>query len=191
MARRTKRTPKLSILDRIIYGFLGYHISEKRLSKIAIIIKPSTILKFHQDLVKRKYKFLLSRKTSKKYFPKYLNSDNDPLFTYHRWQENLRILEIEEIKSVPYTPPSHPFVERLIGTVRRELLDQILFWNEMDLEKKLKLFQNHYNNERGHLGIEEIPPAEKYSENRAKVIKLDNYRWKKHCRGLFQLLVAA
>ena len=40
--------------------------------------------------------------------PKYLSSDNDPLFKYHRWQANLRILEIDEIKSIPYTPNAHP-----------------------------------------------------------------------------------
>ena len=33
--------------------------------------------------------------------PHYLSSDNDPLFRYHRWQANLLILEIQEIKSVP------------------------------------------------------------------------------------------
>ena len=48
--------------------------------------------------------------------PGYLSTDHDPLFRYHRWQANLRILDIEPIKSVPYTPVSHPFVERLIGT---------------------------------------------------------------------------
>ena len=55
--------------------------------------------------------------------PSYLSSDNDPLFLYHQWQANLRILDIEEIKTVPYVPLSHPFVERLIGTIRREFLD--------------------------------------------------------------------
>ena len=48
--------------------------------------------------------------------PRYLSSDHDPLFEYHRWQANLRIVDIEEIKTVPYAPVSHPFVERLIGT---------------------------------------------------------------------------
>jgi hypothetical protein len=61
--------------------------------------------------------------------PKYLSSDNDPLFTYHQWEANLRILEIDELKTVPDTPISHPFVERLIGSLRRELLDQVFFWN--------------------------------------------------------------
>src|SRR5215831_3538674 len=38
-----------------------------------------------------------------------------------------------EIKTVPYVPMSHPFVERLIGTIRREYLDRTLFWRAIDL----------------------------------------------------------
>ena len=64
--------------------------------------------------------------------PKYLSSDNDPLFTYHQWTANLRILDVDELKSIPYTPRSHPFVERLIGSIRREFLDHALFWNAAD-----------------------------------------------------------
>jgi hypothetical protein len=60
--------------------------------------------------------------------PTRLSSDNDPLFAFHRWKANLRILEIAEIKTVPYVPLSHPFIERLIGTIRREFLDQVPFW---------------------------------------------------------------
>ena len=35
-----------------------------------------------------------------------------PLFEAHRWEANLRVLEIDEIKTVPHVPMSHPFVER-------------------------------------------------------------------------------
>ena len=56
--------------------------------------------------------------------PKRISTDHDPLFRFHRWLANLRVREIEEIKSVPYAPVSHPFVERLIGTIRCELLDR-------------------------------------------------------------------
>ena len=55
--------------------------------------------------------------------PRYLSSDHDPLFEFHRWKANLRTLEVEEIKTVPYVPLSHPFVERLIGTTRQVFLD--------------------------------------------------------------------
>src|SRR6516225_1881178 len=44
--------------------------------------------------------------------PKYLSSDHDPLYRFHQWQANLRVLEVTEIKTVPYVPLSHPFVER-------------------------------------------------------------------------------
>ena len=52
--------------------------------------------------------------------PKHVSTDHDPLFRFHRWLANLRVLEIEEVKSVPCIPVSHPFIERLISTVRRE-----------------------------------------------------------------------
>ena len=48
--------------------------------------------------------------------PRHLSTDHDPLFEAHRWTANLRILEIDEVKTVPHVPRSHPFVERLIGT---------------------------------------------------------------------------
>ena len=67
--------------------------------------------------------------------PKYLSSDHDPLYRFHQWQANLRVLDVKEIKTVPYVPLSHPFVERLIGTIRREHLDQTLFWTAADLEE--------------------------------------------------------
>src|SRR5438874_804023 len=60
--------------------------------------------------------------------PKYLSTDNDPLYQFHQWQANLRVLEVVEIKTVPYVPLSHPFVERLVGTLRRECLDRTIYW---------------------------------------------------------------
>src|SRR5881397_3460197 len=77
--------------------------------------------------------------------PKYLSSDHDPLYRFHQWQANLRVLEVQEIKTVPYVPLSHPFVERLIESIRREYLDQTLFWTAVDLENKLRIFQHYFN----------------------------------------------
>jgi hypothetical protein len=48
-----------------------------------------------------------------RWMSKYLSSDNDPLYRFHQWQANLRVLELTEIKSIPYVPLSHPFVERI------------------------------------------------------------------------------
>src|SRR5467141_4011228 len=54
---------------------------------------------------------------------------------------------------------SHPFVERLIGTVRREYLDRTLFWTTADLETKLFNFQHYYNGHRTHAGLDGGLPA--------------------------------
>jgi len=134
---------------------------------------------------------MFNRIISKKKPLCYLSSDNDPLFEYHRWQANLRILEITPIKSVPYTPVSPPFVERLIGTIRREFLDQTLFWNSVDLERKLEAFQDYYNHNRFHTSLEGDTPAQVGGEPKPRNADLECYRWQAHCRGLVQLPVAA
>jgi hypothetical protein len=59
---------------------------------------------------------------------------------------------VTEIKTMPYVPLSHPFVERLIGALRRECLDRTLFWTATDLEAKLLDFQHYYNEHRTHAG---------------------------------------
>ena len=123
--------------------------------------------------------------------PTYLSSDHDPLFACQRWRANLRILGVQEVKTVPFVPLSHPFVERLIGTVRREYLDQVPFWNARDLERKLDSFKDYYNRERAHQGLEGQVPDPKANSGDRSAARLDNYRWKSCCRGLFQLPVAA
>ena len=123
--------------------------------------------------------------------PKYISSDNDPLFRFHQWKANLRILEVTEVKTVPYLPISHPFVERLIGTIRREYLDFVPFWTARDLENKLLSFKEFYNDQRCHYALDGDTPGEGTTKIRPKVADLDSYRWQCHCRGLYQLPVAA
>jgi putative transposase len=125
--------------------------------------------------------------------PKYLSSDNDPLFLFHRWKANLRILEIEEIKSIAGVPQSHPFIERTIKSIRTEFLDHTLFFNSRDLQRKLNSFQKYYNDTRGHSSLEMNTPSQMASNENAnkKVAQLESYRWKTHCNGLYQYPVAA
>ncbi len=131
---------------------------------------------------------MFNHATSGQGWPKYLGSDNDPLFQYHRWKANLQVLEVEEIKSLPHAPLSRPFVERLIGSIRRELLDQTLFRAATDLENKLREYQCYYNEHRCHAGRDGATPVSSSSD---KVVDINSYRCKKLCRGLFQLPVAA
>jgi putative transposase len=123
--------------------------------------------------------------------PNYLSSDNDPLFLYHQWEANLRILGADEVKKVPYTPLSHPFVERLIGTIRREYLDQTRFWNASDLERKLADFRQYYNAHRIHTAHDSKTPLESAGESANQRADLSSFCWESHCRGLYHLPAAA
>jgi transposase InsO family protein len=125
--------------------------------------------------------------------PKHLSTDHDPLFRFHRWLANLRVLEIEEIKSVPYAPVSHPFIERLIGTIRREYLDQVYFWNALDLTRKLDASADYCNAHRVHRSLNGTTPARRACTSSPPPARaaLRKYAWKEHCRGLFHTPIPA
>jgi putative transposase len=123
--------------------------------------------------------------------PRHLSTDHDPVFEAHRWAANLRILEIDEIKTVPYVPLPHPFVERLIGTMRREFLDHVMFWNAHDLERKLAEFQVYYNAARSHSSLDGRTPLTFAGGHTVAPADLSHVRWVSHCRDLVQLPVAA
>jgi putative transposase len=122
--------------------------------------------------------------------PQHLSTDHDPLFEAHRWTANLRILEIDEIKTVPHVPLSHPFVERLIGTIRREFLDHVLFWNARDLARKRADFQAYYNGARSHASFEGHTPLTFAGGHTVARAELNSVRWGSHCRDLVQLPIA-
>ena len=90
-----------------------------------------------------------------------VSTDHHPLFHLHRSLANLRVLDIEEIRSVPYAPTSHPFVERLIGTIRREYVDRAFFWNVLDLARKLDEFKTYYNGYRVHRSLGGTTPSKR------------------------------
>jgi len=100
------------------------------------------------------------------------------------------ILDVKEIKTVPYVPLSHPFVERVIGTIRRECLDRSLFWTAADLETKLLDFQRYCNGHRSHAGLDGRTPEPSTDPGGGRA-NVSSYRWQPHCRGLYQTPTAA
>ena len=122
---------------------------------------------------------------------KRLSTDHDPLFRFHRWRANLRILEIEELKSIPFVPRSHPFIEQLIGTLRREYLDQTFFWNGLDLHRKLDRFAAYYNQRRVHAGLGGRTPVERCGTTACQTANLQHFAWRSDCSGLFHTPIPA
>lgn len=100
------------------------------------------------------------------------------------------MLDVTEIKTVPIVRRSHPFVERVMGTIRREYLDRTLFWTSADLENKLFDFRTCFIDHRTHTSLEGRTPDQDTRRPR-RVADLNYYRWKVHCRGLYHTPIAA
>jgi putative transposase len=66
LTRNKKRCPNLLNTDRLLFGFFSHYINPKRLYRLAILIKPITLLKLHKAFIMRKYRSLFSNKIYKK-----------------------------------------------------------------------------------------------------------------------------
>ena len=90
--------------------------------------------------------------------PRYMFPDNDGIYG----DEVSRFLMgtgIEEVKSAYRSPWQNPFLERHIGTLRRELLDHVLILGDGHLKRLLKEFiEEYYHIARPHQGLDGDPP---------------------------------
>ena len=68
--RSRQRAPNLSTLDRFLFGFWSIFLDPRRIQRAAVILRPSTLLKFHDLLKKRKYRQLYSSSKHGKPGPK-------------------------------------------------------------------------------------------------------------------------
>ncbi|MHB8534845.1 MAG: integrase core domain-containing protein [Sulfuricaulis sp.] len=75
----------------------------------------------------------------------------------------------------------------MIRTIREELLDRVMVWNQLDLERKLSAFRVYYNRYRVHGGIDGIPPEEQGVHRQPSTLSLNDFHWVSHCHGLFEL----
>jgi putative transposase len=65
---------------------------------------------------------------------------------------------IETLKTAPRAPRMNAHCERIIGTLRREALDQPLIWNETHARRVLDTYAQHYNQHRPHQARGQLPP---------------------------------
>ena len=80
------------------------------------------------------------------------------------WVEMTKGLGIEEVITAPRSPWQNPFVERLIGSIRRECLDHIIVWNERSLRRTLRSYFAYYKESRTHLALAKDAPESRAVE---------------------------
>jgi transposase InsO family protein len=90
--------------------------------------------------------------------PRFVMRDRDGIYGEVFCDAELA-LGIEEILIAPRSPWQNPFVERLIGSIRRECLDHVIVWNERSLRRHLQQYLTYYHEWRTHLALGKDAPA--------------------------------
>jgi putative transposase len=85
--------------------------------------------------------------------PRYLLRDRDSIYGSY-FRNRVRNLGIEEVLIASRSPWQNPYVERLIGSIRRDLLDHIIVLNEQHLRRLLAEYMAYYHRYRTHLSLE-------------------------------------
>jgi transposase InsO family protein len=89
--------------------------------------------------------------------PRYLLRDRDRIFG-NDFVDQVKAMGIQQVLSAPRSPWQRAYVERVIGTIRRECLDHVIVFNEQSLRRHLRGFTDYYHRSRTHLGLQKDTP---------------------------------
>jgi transposase InsO family protein len=76
--------------------------------------------------------------------PQYVLRDRDAIYG-SEFAATTRDMGMEEVLSAPRSPWQNPYVERLVGSIRRECLDHVIVWNRRSLHRILQSYFAYYN----------------------------------------------
>jgi transposase InsO family protein len=89
--------------------------------------------------------------------PKYLLRDRDAIYG-SQFQRRVESTGIAEVQTAPRSPWQNAFVERLIGSIRRDCLNHVIVLNERHLKRILTRYFDYYHRWRTHLSLEMDTP---------------------------------
>jgi len=89
--------------------------------------------------------------------PKYLMRDRDGIYG-KAFRNRVENMGIKEVISAPQSPWQNPFVERVIGSIRRECTDHLIVLGENHLKAVLAEYIEYYNTNRTHLNLGKDTP---------------------------------
>jgi putative transposase len=89
--------------------------------------------------------------------PRYLLRDRDRLFGTE-FVDQVKAMGIKPVLSAPRSPWQRAYVERVIGTIRRECLDHVIVLHQTSLSRHLQLFLDYYHQTRCHLALNKDTP---------------------------------
>ena len=105
--------------------------------------------------------------------PRYLLRDRDAIYgeAFHR---QTTALGIKEVTTAPQSPWQNPYAERVIGSIRRECVDQTIILGERHLQRILSSYLDYYHSARTHLSLEKDAPDERVVQpiEKGRVVEL-------------------
>jgi transposase InsO family protein len=96
--------------------------------------------------------------------PRFLLRDNDAIYG-ETFEECVRSLGLTQLLTAPQSPWQTPYVERVIGTIRRECLDHILPMGERHWLRTLRAYMDYYNTSRTHQSLDGDAPVTRPTES--------------------------
>jgi transposase InsO family protein len=100
--------------------------------------------------------------------PAHLIRDNDAIYG-HAFKKQLAAMGIRDGPTALRSPWQNGYVERLIGSIRRECLDHMTIRDEGHLRRVLKAYANYYNTARTHLGLQKNSPIPRTREENGRI----------------------
>jgi transposase InsO family protein len=89
--------------------------------------------------------------------PRYLLRDRDAVYG-SAFRRRIDGLGIHEVLTAARSPWQNPYVERVIGSIRRECLDHVIVLNERHLRRVLRTYLAYYHRSRCHLALRRDAP---------------------------------
>ncbi|MCH7886110.1 MAG: transposase [Planctomycetes bacterium] len=96
--------------------------------------------------------------------PRYLLRDRDKVYGAE-FRRRVRSLAIEEVLTAPRSPWQNPYVERLIGSIRRECINHVIVYNDRHLKRLLRSYFAYYHTARTHLALDKQCPQRRPIEH--------------------------
>jgi putative transposase len=90
--------------------------------------------------------------------PRFVIRDRDEIYGSNL-RRTAQQMGVEEVLTAPRSPWQNPFVERVIGSLRRECLDHVIVWSERSLRCHLQRYLVYYHEWRTHLSLDKDAPV--------------------------------
>ena len=103
--------------------------------------------------------------------PRYLLRDQDRIYG-QEFRNQVAVMNIKEVLSAPRSPWQRAYVERIIGSIRRECLDHVIILNEESLRRTLRSCFSYYHRSRLHLSLNRDSPDSRPVQSSGRIVAL-------------------